>query len=636
MMGCLFLVFLLSCHSVYAAEDTGTIVQMVCPLPHSEVIAKKPLIKAHFTASVDRDSLLILLDDSDITALAQVSADGFQCRSPQLLLSGSHMLTIAGNSAQGPFEIQVEFSSRHSAMLDEIYTTNEWNLNAQASNYHANYGDDFSMTHLDSTLNHQSVVRKGDWDISLAANVRYLEQSRGVELPERKGFDIHDFIIRTHYQHEIIDAAFEFGDLQLEESKNTFTSLSRHGGQFNLGLGNFYANAFSVFSWDTYGVHDGSGIGFNDDKYLRGISGGMKMFNERIDVKGFYFDGGQRRNSFSTWSQEEGNEGDVYGFVVKTDLWQRKLATELEYDRSDFDPDISDNESSESDEAFRVELAGEGDLYSYGASYKYFGPDYDLPGNLSPQRDFRGFDAFGSLNYTDHSFGISLSHSYDNVDSDSSYARTTSDAGGLTYSYNGFASFPISLGYQRAMDNSKDEPAGGQETDLITDTFTVDIGYNGPGIFSVNFSTQYSRQNDYSDQDQDTRTTSISISPTISLDYMTISMSSGLTRYKDLFADTTNDNYTFTLDVQGNLFQDAISYELGGTYDQTLTDVDQGDGNNFSGYGRLAYVLPFFHDLLNPTFGIDFTYNRAKQESVDAQKESLILGTLTANMPFSF
>jgi len=118
MMGCFFLVFLLSCHSVYAAGDTGTIVQMVCPLPHSEVIAKKPLIKAHFTASVDRDSLLILLDDSDITALAQVSADGFQCRSPQLLLSGSHMLTIAGNSAQGPFEIQVEFSSRHSAMLD--------------------------------------------------------------------------------------------------------------------------------------------------------------------------------------------------------------------------------------------------------------------------------------------------------------------------------------------------------------------------------------------------------------------------------------------------------------------------------------------------------------------------------------
>lgn len=637
MMSCFFLAFLLYCHSVYAAEDSRAIVQMVSPLPHSEIIAKKPQIRARFTAPVDRGSLLILLDDSDITALAQVTEDGFQCRSPQLLLSGSHMLTISGNSAQGPFEIQVEFSSRHSAMLDEIYTTNEWNLNAQASNYHSNTADDFSMTHVDSTLNHQSVVKKGDWDMSFIANVRYLEQSRGVEEPERKGFDIHDFLIRTHYQHEIIDAAFEFGDLQLEESKNTFESLSRHGGKFDLTIGNFYANAFSVFSWDTYGVHDGSGIGFNDDKYLRGVSGGVKLLDDRIDIKSFYFKGGQRHDSFSTWSQEEGNQGDIYGFVLNSDLLQRKLTTEFEYDVSDFDPDISDNNSSESDKAYRVELGSEGERYSCGAWYKYFGPDYDLPGNLSPQKDYRGASVFGNLNFDVQSFGVVVAHSYDNVDSDySSYARTTSDSGELTYSYNGFTSFPITLGYQRSKDKSSHEPSGGQETDLTTDTISAGIGYNGPGIFSVNFSGQYSRQNDKSDQDQDTRTTSVSISPTLSMEFMTISVSSGLTRYKDLFADTTNDNYTFTLDVQGTLFQDVISYNLGGTYDQTLTDVDQGDGNNFSGYGRLAYALPFFHDLLNPTLGVDFTYNRAKQESTDAQKESLILGTLTTSMPFSF
>jgi len=639
MLGCIVmgLFIFICCHPVYAEAVSGDIVQMISPLPHSEVIAKKPLISARFTASVDLSSLLILLDDSDITALAQVVEDGFQCRSPQLLFSGSHMLTISGNSVQGPFEVQVEFTSRHSAMLDEIYTTNEWNLNAQASNYHSNTSDDFSMTHLDSTLNHQSVVKKGDWDMSLTANVRYLEQSRGVAEPERKGFDIHDFLFRTHYQHEIVDAAFEFGDLQLEESKNTFESLSRHGGKFDLSLGNFYANAFSVFSWDTYGVHDGSGIGFNDDKYLRGVSGGVKLLDERIDLKSFYFKGGQRHDSYSTWSQEEGNQGDLYGFVLNTDMLQRRLTTEFEYDVSDFDPDIGDNSSGESDKAYRVELGSEGERYSCGVWYKYFGPDYDLPGNLSPQKDYRGVSVFGNLNFEIQSFGMVVTHAYDNVDSDySSYARTTSDSGELTYSYNGFASVPISFGYQLSLDQSSHEPAGSQETDLRTDTVSASIGYSGQGIFSVNFSGQYSRQNDSSDQDQDTRTTSISVNPTISLDFMTISISSGLTRYEDLLADTANDNYTLTLDIQGNLLQDAISYELGGTYDQTLTDVDQGDGNNFSGYGRLAYALPFFHDLLNPAFGIDFTYNRVKQESVDAQKESLILGTLTTNMPFSF
>lgn len=635
--GWVFAALFLCCYPVYGEAAYGDVVEMITPLPTSEIIAKKPEIKGRFTSSIDRESLLIFIDDTDITALAQITDDGFQCRVPYLLPSGNHILSVSGNSEQVPFAIEVEFSSRHTVLLDEIYTTNEWSLNAQASDYHSNTMDDYNLNHLDSTLSHQSVVKKGNWDISLQANVRYFEQNLRVESPEREGFDIINFLFRTHYQHEIVDTAFEFGDLQLQESKNTFESLSRHGGQFNLSIGDFYANAFSVLSRDSFGVHDGSGIGFDDEDHLYGVSGGMKMLNGRVDLKSFYFEGGQQYNSFSSWSQEEGNRGDLYGFVLNTDLWQGKLTTEFEYDVSDFDPDISDDFSGKDDRAYRVDVNSAGDIYSCGVSYKYFGSDYDLPGNLAPQKNYHGVNAFGDLNYGSHSFGVALARYYDNVDSDSSYARITSTSGELNYFYSGFSAVPISLSYQRSQDKSGDEPAGTQETDLATDTVTANIGFVGQGILSLSFTGQYSQQKDRSDQDQDTRTTSFTISPTIALNFMTINVSSGLIHYEDLFLDTTDDNYLVTVDIQGALYRDLISYELGGTYDKTLTDDDyRGDGRRLSGYARLACHLPWFAEIAHPSLGLEIQYDSAKEQSSSTTEETRVLCTFSTLVPFSF
>ncbi|MCK5681361.1 hypothetical protein KAI46_11185, partial [bacterium] len=140
--GWVFAALFLYCWPAYVQADLGDIVEMITPLPESEVIAKKPEIRARFTAPIDGGSLLVFVDDTDITDLVQITDDGFQCRVPYLLPFGNHILSVSGSSEQVPFTIEVAFSSRHTVLLDEISTTNEWNLNAQASDYHSSEMDD--------------------------------------------------------------------------------------------------------------------------------------------------------------------------------------------------------------------------------------------------------------------------------------------------------------------------------------------------------------------------------------------------------------------------------------------------------------------------------------------------------------
>jgi hypothetical protein len=97
-----------------------------------------------------------------------------------------------------------------------------------------------------------------------------------------------------------------------------------------MDMHSLYLGGFSVFGKDTFGVHDGIGIGFDNSDHLYGVTGGVRLLDERIDLRGFYMDGGQEENSYASWSQEQGNQGNVFGFVLKTNFLDDLLVTEFE------------------------------------------------------------------------------------------------------------------------------------------------------------------------------------------------------------------------------------------------------------------------------------------------------------------
>lgn len=651
-----------------AAGEQNTVIRMLSPRAGAQILSNHPDIQVEFTTVVDRDSLLVMLDDNDITATVEITDTGFHCRAPMALGAGTHTIYIAGNSANGPFEQEIPFSSRQSSTFDEASTSNEWTMNIQAGNFHSNHGDDFVGTSIDSTLQHVSMVKKGNWQVNLQGNLRLLEQNHSGPMgtnnflgngqndaygpqettsdslaqnqgsidPERQGLDLNTVLMTAQYQGTDMHTVFELGDLQIVESKNTFAGLARNGGQLSFDYHNLYANGFSVFGKDTFGLHDGFGIGFDDDDHLYGFSGGIHLLDRRMDIKGFYMRGGQQENSYSSWSQEQGNSGELYGFLLTTDFWNGLLFSEFEYDRSDFDPNTGDTFDGNRDEAWRLEIGGGRDQYNYDITYERFGPNYNLPGNLSPKKDYAGITGNGSLQYDVHAVSVMLAAYHDNVDDNPTYARTNSYSGQVDYSWSGLMEFPLGISYQHTSDQSTDEPLDSPETNLSTDTLSFNAGYMGQGPFSLNSSVSYSWQNDDTDQDADIATLSFTLSPSINFDTFSVTMSGTLNQNRDLLSDTRTDDYVLTLDTMGTLFNEQVSYEFGGTYDHTLITDNSGDRHGFTGYSRINYHLPWLMELAHPTIGVELQYNSDAPQNASTTEETRVFCTLSTSVPFTY
>ena len=661
-----FLIFSLPGPHPAAAQSA---IQIIHPRAGTAVVARNLDIQVRFNGSVDHDSLIILLDDNDITAMAELTEAGLHCQIPMQLNGGEHQLYIAGNGQDGPFEQEITFTSKQNTTFDQATTTNEWSINMRAGNSHANHGDDFTFTSLDSTWQHESTLRKGNWQLSLSAGARLLEenysgassgqqssfdgqqqdsygpqeqtsstqaQNQGSLDPERQGLDLNTVLMRAQYENDLVSTAFELGDLQIMASKNTFEGLARNGGQLSVDLHNIYFSGFSVFGKDTFGLHDGFGIGFDNDDHLNGVSGGIRLLDEKIDLRGFYMDGGQQENSYSSWSQEQGNQGDVFGFVLRTNFLDDLLVTEFEYDRSSFDPNTSDEFGGNRDEAYRFEISGQQDMYSYDVAYERFGPEYNVPGNLSPKRDYAGITATGSLMLDIHSLNLMAGAYHDNVDDNPLYARTNSYTGQIDYNYMGFMSFPLGFSFQHTTDQSTDEPADSPETNLTTDTISFNTGYTPQGPISLNFTTSYSWQDDDSDQDADLATLSFTLSPTLTLDTVSISLSGTLNQNRDMLSGTRTDDYVLTLDTTGSLFNDRLTYNLGGTYDRSLITDNSGDRYGFTGYSRLAWTFDDFAGLTRPTLGVELEYNSDTPQGTSTTEDTRVYCTLSTSIPFNY
>jgi len=647
--------------SLASQENAITI---ITPTADSVVITKYPNIQVQFRRPVDQESFIILLDDTDITATADITEQGFECRSPIILSAGSHTLYIAGNNADGYFEEEVIFSSRQYNSFEEASSSNEWTMDVQFSSNNFSHEDTSTTSILDSTFSSESTLKKGNLQVSLTGNARLLQDNSGSDFadseygpeevdqedgdqldsgeqaqdsldPEQQGFDLNTVLLRTQYQNDSLTAAVEIGDLQVEASENTFPSLARNGGQVFLEYHNLFLGGFSVFGTDTFGIRDGLGIGFDQDNHLSGVSAGVHLLEDRIELKTFYIDGGQQDNSYSSWSQEPGNSGNVYGAVFKTSFFDSGLETEFEFDQSDFDDDTTDSFQANSDEAYRAQVSGRKDIFSYGLSWEHFGLHYDIPGNLSPKKDYEGLTASGGVQLENQSIDLSLSGYHDNVESDPLYAQVNSLEGRIGYYYDGFEEFPVSLTFQHTRDQSDDEPEDSTETAMDTDTVSVGLGYAGADSFTLDFNTDYSWQDDKGDEDMDIATLSFILSPSLTFERFSINMTGGLNQNRDFISQTRNDDYTLTLDAMGTLFEDVVSYEFGGTYDHSLYTDDSGNQHSTSGYGRVAWHLPWLVETMHPSLGLELEYNRDKEQDSEAEEETRIFCTLSTAFPFS-
>jgi hypothetical protein len=459
-----------------------------------------------------------------------------------------------------------------------------------------------------------------------------------VAFPLKKGIDVANWLFTGSYTKDILKFKTSIGDVQVNETQYTVAGLARRGGVFNLEYDVFQINAFSVKSEQVFGLKGGAGIEGTTDDHILGVSGGVKLFDRKVEFKTIYVTGGEPGSSFGISTTAGKKSGEVLGFLLITDLLESKLRTEFETDFSKFDPDTSDEFKSKSDHAYKLKVGGNLGVYTYDAMYEHIGKDYEVIGNQGLQKDKQGVSIINGLNLGKHNFNVLLSRYNDNIKGDDLFPRIVNYVAGIDYSCNEITNLPIGINYQKSIQDSSREPEGTNPLNIKTDTISGRINYTWDKL-NLGFNTSYSLMNDKTETNNDTTTITYTLIPSYNLTNISINPSFSLNQSKIHLTNVMTDTYMINLDLRTKFFRDRASFDVGGTYNITKADDDSIDNRNLNMNFRIAYnIKNILKGYINPTIALRGTYTKFVDNiySSSDKEEFILFLVLATTIPFSF
>ncbi|WP_139795799.1 hypothetical protein [Desulfocicer vacuolatum] len=613
-------------------------IKMIIPEPGTEVIAKKPIIKCRVAQAVDRDTLVVILDNMDVTAIVIFTEKGFHVKPVAILPSGAHTLMISGVSTAGErFEVSFDFSSRHSTLFDEAYSNNEVTALYDRVMAKSDNLEGEPDGKVEANLTTDNILQTSKWRFLLNSNIRYFDQSTSAFPPPSKGVEIINYLLTAKYRGNELDFTAATGDLQLNESENTVAYLSRRGGQLLLKHKNFNLNSFVVKSDQIFGFDGDLGLEGDLDDHIIGVSGAVNLFSDKLQLKTVYATGSEPGDDFGSWSTSGDKKGNVIGFIMGSHLLDDRVILDAELDFSRYDADTLDEFGSESDKAYRI--GGEANIgnYSLRAIYKYTGPEYQVVGNPSIQKDLQGISIQGGTTRENHAVTFSFSQYHDNVKSNPLYSRIKTMAFGGDYNFTGFQAFPMGISFERTSLTSSREPEFTDPIRTYTDTLTGHIAYIRDRL-SLGFQAGYGFQEDRISDFNDTTNINLSLSPSYSWDRLSIYPSFSFNRSRAHFTHVNTDTYTTNLSFNGNLIPEKMACEFSGTYNKTTADDNSTDMDTINASTRITYFFTNkFWIMTNPAVALMAQYNQSRDRLFDQEEEEFrILLSFTNNISFSF
>lgn len=649
---------LLTCSAAFSQEagqpgqasDPAEWVRIISPAENTEVLGKRPEMKAEFVTPVARDKLLVTLDGSDVTQLASVTDGGFVFRPAIPLAPGQHTLELKAVDASGA-EVgkTVTFISRHTAIFEEASSSNE--LSVIYSQKLASHDSTIQTnppqpgqppttvagfsSKIEGNLKTDNKVGKGPWEFALSGNARYFDQNAPAPGPLEKGVDVANWLMTGIYKKDALQVMTSVGDVTVNETPNTI-SLNRKGGVLQFDYDIFQFRFFNLRTQQSVGIDGGAGFGGSTADHILGGSAGMKLFDKRMEFRTVYLTGGGSDSSTAISSAAPGTKrGQLLGFVLSSDFFRNRMKTEFEADFSWFDPDTSDETGKRSDRAYLARISGIFEPYNYDVKYEYFGADFGTIGNLGTLRDKEGVSVSQGLNLSDHTFLVNLSRDNDNVNGDDRFAQVVNYAGGINYTCNVVRNLPIGLGYQRTQQESRHEPVGAPQIDTTTDTVSANMSYVVSNLLLA-LTAQYSVLNDKTPLNADSITRTISFSPSYSLPALSVSPMFSWNATKAPTGSWT-DSYTVGLNLLTRFFSDQLSFDTGSTYTMVKAGDNSADTRQLNVTANLSYSMKqLLKDIVNPALTLRSSYVNTKDRVnpfVDGNSFGLFL-VLTVDAPF--
>ncbi|AEA34091.1 hypothetical protein [Hippea maritima] len=603
------------------------------------VITKKPTIICSDKDIDYKNITAILLDETDITELSDISNDSITFDAFVPLASGEHTLSVIysenGEDKRKDFVFRTKQSKYFDTATAKFSATTLYVSTLKKSDKLT----DVPHTKIESNPEVDVLLENEYWHYSFHGGLKYLSQSLPVEPPQQKGFDLSGYLLSIGYKNEDFSADANIGDIQIDESDYSAQGLSGRGGVLSTSYKSYAIRAFVVDSKSRYGFDGGTGLDIGSKNSIYGASF-TKTFFDDTNIRLIYLHGKKTGDGFGTSSSDPQTitkEGYVYALSLSTPIIKDKISLYSEIDFSSYDPNISDSFDSMSDRAYNVKLnITPNEIYNFNVVYEHVGRKYFSIANEGITNDTEGVYFNAGANYTYHTIALKLSRSNNNVDDIPLYSKIYTYSGEVDYSLNRFEHAPINLSYRRDYVKSTKEPSEDDKQKMITDTYHGDIGYNMDS-FSILFGVDYSKQNDKTKNNQDTSSVTYSLSPSYSVETFHINPNLSFNKTRDYKSGTNTNATTLGLALGGSLFKQRFSYDLSGTYTKTKDNKNTTNTRGLNAAFQVAYAfeLPKNWVVKTPSIGIRGEYNHSR-DKISGTKDHDINIQLFVSIPLEY
>lgn len=642
-LAALFLVFFLAAVGAHAAQETVSPssgagwAALVSPAENTLVVGRKPTIRGTFLREVVPETVVIYIDGTDYTAVAGKTSRGFEVTPPLPLPPGEHQITVLAQDRDGQAQNFVgSFSSRHTNAFEEVGSNNQLTATYDTILKEPSSLDDTTSDwKVEANLTTSSILRNGPWKLSLDGVARYKDQELEIAAPERRGADVISYTAKGGYERNGVKAEAAAGDLIVEQTPYTVTGLGRRGVSLAGDVGFFAFDVFSVRGDTVYGTRGGLSVDGGTDRHIRGGSGTIRLFSNRLAFKTVYVEGGEPNGSFNIGTTGGGKKGKVLGFRLTSDFFAGKMQTDLEIDFSEFDPDTSlPGDNARDDHAVRAGINGAAGIFAYDAIFEYVGRDYEVVGNQWLAKNREGGKVGGTANFGTQTVDLHVSRYNDNVKNDPLLPVNVQWEANLLYGLYRWPTLPISIAYKYGRQSS-DDVSGAAEKTLDTNTHDVtgQVSYTS-GIVLTSLSGGYSKTDDRTSGNADSTAWNVRLAPGFT--WPTLSLTPSAAYNETLLGQLRTETTTLGLDARAQFFQGRVTTEAGGSWAFTRTSDRSQDNRALNGSFRVAYSPgSLLSGHFVPTIAFRGLYERFDDKITPASdRDHLTLFlTLTAEIP---
>lgn len=636
-------------HAQDAAVFTPKVLEQT-PSPGSTTDSPTPEVRIKFEdpeGKLVKESLLLEVDRSDVSALAQFADATLIYQPPSPLQQGSHDIRITGKNKDGVALQEIAWSFTVAAPN----APKNWTAGLEPSvNYEYGLHRDTQSTPQDRFSSNIAVNTQTTGKLQATANSNL--QGQDTDLPSGENFDLANFGANLTYNQTTLS----IWDVNVNFDLLGISNLTRRGVMFDQKLP-FLSSGFDVFSVRSesiFGFKHGLGVADSNQR----IDGGSFFFSplksnpQDLTLRVYYLRGeNAAEQGFNFGGVTQGSKGDATGFNVNTSSFAGQFKTEFYAAWSNFDFNAADNSDGNKDHALlgRITYApnpgtfhGKQSAFQTTVELQDLGLFFKSLANPFFVSDRLGTNVNATWTLGEFGFTGGLSKFHDNVKNLDLLPRVHNSAytGGVAWtpaSTQGPPKWPLlSFTATRSAQQSEGEAVSFLAVHNIVKAFNG-VAALQRNKWNVNLNTTFGFNDDLNNRVPDSTTKNLTLSGILTpANFWNVGPSVSFTRLNNKDTHVSTDQWVYSLTAGIPILPEKITLDSQMSYSKSNTSDLLDRNSNFSGTAQLSWHLEkFLTTKGRQVLALRISYNQIMVDApfVNHQRGLDVFGLLDLSWP---